>query len=91
MNTNHSFWHVWSNCRDAWLATKSHHSRRAYLRDWEGFFAFCNVSPWEVTAHHAQAWLKHLQRKYNPTTVNRKISALTSFYSFAAHYDTEVN
>lgn len=74
----------WDAQRDRWLSEQtSPHTRRAYAAAWDSFFTFCPLGPWEVTTDHARAWRDHLAAAVAPATVNHRIAALSSFYSWA--------
>jgi len=82
----------WNQARSSWLASKrlSANTVKAYRRDCEEFFSFAGKPPWEICGSDATAWATHLGsvRGLTPSTVNRKLSALASFFDFAAHKHT---
>jgi integrase len=72
---------AWDAARRAWLADKRRNTARAYAAAWRDFFAWAEVPPWEVTAELARAWASHLRDSVlAPSTVNLRLSALSSFY-----------
>jgi len=84
----------WLECRDHWLEIKAassgwENTRRAYLRDWSAFHTFLTDRPepldfWKVDGMVAGAWIESLQaRGIGDTSINRMISALSSFYTHA--------
>lgn len=88
-------WPTWIACRDRWLAAKarrsrSDHTRRAYGTAWGQFFAWVQVPPWAITPGHAAAWVEYLAdgEGLSAATVNARIAALSSFYSFASEQFT---
>lgn len=91
-------WATWIACRDRWLATKarksgSEHTRRAYTTAWEQFFSWTSaqgVEPWQVTTKTASAWVEYLadEEGLAASTVNAKIAALSSFFTFASEVYT---
>jgi len=64
----------------------SEHTKSAYLSDFRDFGAFLNrvgvkiTHPKEVTATHVIRYRDHLREKYSPTSINRKLSALSSLF-----------
>lgn len=83
---------IWEQCRVDWLNQAERKSgrgntRRAYEADMRGFLEFCGQRPGDVTAAHAEAWAQALaQAGQAPATINRKLSALSSFYRYADEY-----
>jgi len=80
---------AWAKAKASWLAdkfrgSKSMHTIAAYERDWSEFFSFFgNGDPHAVQGHDAQFWQEHLEAKgLTETTINRKLSSLSSFYSY---------
>lgn len=67
-----------------WLHGKSHHSRRAYLKDVQDFLAFVGKPMTEVTLADVQDWDSSLKLKYAPSSRKRKITAVRSLFAFAA-------
>jgi integrase/recombinase XerC len=65
----------------------SHETQKAYVSDWREFFAFLNArgiavsSPNDVTESHVIAYRDYLREKFSPTTITRKLSALSSLFS----------
>lgn len=84
---------VWIRCRDNWLddieaRSKRKNTRRAYSGDWNEFFQHWSAArllPWQVGRIHAQGWVQHMRgRGLADSTVNRKVAALSSFYTYAS-------
>lgn len=89
---------VWERLRDAWLRTKesksgSAHTRRSYETATLEWFMFLTtlrnadgrtVRPWDVTTNHVRLWQQQLlnTRGLAPSTVNQRLAACSSFYSF---------
>lgn len=65
----------------------SHRTQEAYVSDWREFFVFLEgrgeivFHPNDVTENHVIHYRDHLREKFSPTTINRKLSALSSLYS----------
>lgn len=71
--------------RRAWLAAKGRHTARAYQLAYRQFFAWAGVRPWQVSPELAQAWVQHMAAAgLAARSINLKLSALVSFYDFAA-------
>jgi integrase/recombinase XerD len=87
---------IWVICRDRWLAAKkrkngSGHTRRAYTTAWEQFMSWIaaqDIEPWEVTPTEVRDWVQHMADVENlaPSTVNARLAALSSFYTFAGEW-----
>jgi len=81
----------WAETQADWLRalerrSGSPHTRRAYERDVADFYA-CHpgLLPWQVTPRHAEAWAQQLRaRGLQPSTINRRIAALSSLYKYAS-------
>jgi len=88
---------LWVELRDAWLRTKqaksdSDHTRRSYETatvEWWRFLSTCThgdsrtVQLWEATSAHVRAWQQSLfERGLSPSTINQRLAACSSFYSF---------
>nr|WP_245870598.1 tyrosine-type recombinase/integrase [Asanoa hainanensis] len=72
---------------DAWLANRrlSVHTRAAYKRDVGGWLAWCGdhgVDPLAATFLDVNAYAREVEETAAPTTVARKMSALSSWYDF---------
>ena len=66
---------------------KSEHTREAYARAVQQFGASFDVHPAQVKPEHVIAWNVQLRQRYNQSTVNQRLSALSSFYAFVnKHY-----
>lgn len=97
---------LWERLRDAWLRTKesksgSAHTRRSYesaTLDWFEFLTSLaangrSVRPWEATTDHVRLWQEHLldARGLAASSVNQRLAACSSFYSFVIHERGLVN
>lgn len=64
----------------------SPHTRSAYQNDFQAFGSFLQQNgfeprhPRDITADHVIAFREHLREHFAPTTVNRKLSALSSLF-----------
>lgn len=62
------------------------HTSNNYKLDIEEYISYCkniNIDPFNIDYQDIKKYLMHLyEKKYKPTTVSRKISALRSFYKF---------
>ncbi|MEV0719314.1 tyrosine-type recombinase/integrase [Asanoa sp. NPDC050611] len=72
---------------DAWLANRrlSPHTRAAYRRDVGAWVAWCGargVDPLAATFLDVNAFAREVEETAAPTTVARKMSALSSWYDF---------
>jgi integrase len=87
---------AWQRAMDAWLDNKRRHSGSdntvmAYRRDWFDFFTWIEKAPWLVSSMDADAWLQDLQsRDLKHTTINRKLAALSSFYTYVSEKFTYI-
>lgn len=65
----------------------SERTREGYLQDWREFFNFLEQRgeapqhPNDVTEHHLIAYRDHLRERIAPTSINRKLSALSSLFT----------
>ncbi|MEM7134429.1 MAG: tyrosine-type recombinase/integrase [Chloroflexota bacterium] len=86
---------IWARLRDAWLRAKekaggSAHTRRAYEKasgEWMLFVSSIRVKGrplqlWEVTTDHVRQWQEELSARLSAATVNQRLSACSSWYSF---------
>jgi site-specific recombinase XerD len=79
----------WTKAYVLWMSEfKSQNTKDAYTRAWYRFFAFTSGLHFgSVETEHVRAWKIALQKENEPPTVNQKLSALSSFYSFVnRHY-----
>jgi site-specific recombinase XerD len=79
----------WAKAFALWLREfKSANTREVYERSWRLFYKFTNgLHPGSVETEHIRAWKIVLSEKYEPPTVNQRLSALSSFYVFVnEHY-----
>lgn len=89
---------LWIALRDAWLHTKesksgSAHTRRSYESatiEWFNYLATQTnpdgtvAKPWQATASHVRNWQEYLlnSRGLAPASVNQRLAACSSYYSF---------
>lgn len=84
----------WLECKEHWLRMKTElsgwtNTAKAYRTDWDEFFRFLSDRPepldlWQVDGMVAQAWIESLAVRVRDTTINRKIAAMSSFYTHAS-------
>lgn len=83
----------WRQAIEQWLELKRQRSRSAHtarsyagaMARWEEFLAGCDPAPalWEADASHVRAWQAELRRAgLSETTINHKLSCVSSFYTF---------
>lgn len=86
-------WLDWIEAYHSWLQSlASQNTRRTYENAWREFFKWAQVKPADVTPRLANQYATHLLTIGNPLvlnpqplskkTVNLKMSALTSFYTY---------
>ena len=83
-------WLAWKTAQEAWLGSlrldngePSMNTRRAYELAMKQFFDFAQVAPWQVSSALVQGWIKGMRdRKITEATINLKLAAMSSFYSF---------
>lgn len=72
---------------DAWLLSlSSENTRKAYARDLRNLFAFFDAQSFDALKaerHHIDAWRTTLSGE--PSTVARRLAAVSSFYAYAAN------
>lgn len=88
---------VWDRLRDEWLRmketkSKSRHTRRSYetaSAAWLDFLATQRhadgrtVRAWQATSGHVRTWREHLaQQGLAESSINQRLAACSSFYSF---------
>lgn len=82
---------LWYRLRDTWLdaaeaKSRSEHTRRAYAKAtnlWLDWLSEHGVEPWAVTSSHARGWQSWLGAcGASESTVNARMSAVSSWYSF---------
>ncbi len=70
-----------------WLRRKAPNASTPthYINDLQLFFAWSGKSPGEITLHDIDAFIEHCQGNHHAvTTINRRLNALRSFYTFWA-------
>ena len=84
---------VWLDCLSKWLdalEARSHRgeTRRAYQRDLGDFFLAWrerDLQFWQVSKVHVLGWVEQMRRRnLSDATINRRLAAMSSFYTFAA-------
>lgn len=88
-----------------WALGYRDNTRAAYLRDLEDYLAWCaglDVAPWEVERAHVEWYARTLEdsgapsapperrRPLSPSTVARRLSALSSLYGYLLDEDPEL-
>ncbi len=82
----------WRRAALDWAANlKSEKTRKTYLEAWGDFLAFVGLPPAAVTQSEVIAYKSHLKtdvspttgRPYSQSTVNLRLSAVSSFFAFA--------
>jgi integrase len=77
---------AWAEQRDKWLqakAKKSLATHRAYADATNRFQTFTGLDWWLITADHVRAWQTDMEAAgLSPATVNQRLSAVSSFYSW---------
>lgn len=79
---------TWADALERWLDVKeaksrSSNTRRSYETAVRLFFEFCPKSPWAVAGKDVMDWQADMRRReLAETTINLRLSALSSFYSF---------
>jgi len=68
--------------RRLWLASLGNpRTAKAYRQDLDQFLALLDRSPWQATPADVTRWQQQLTRLgYQPSTINRKLAAVNSFY-----------
>ena len=96
---------LWDRLREAWLRTKekrsgSAHTRRSYETATLAWFTFLNgltmadgytLRLWEVTTDHVRLWQTELGKELAGSSVNQRMAACSSFYSFVTNERGLVN
>lgn len=81
----------WTRHYALWLSEfRSSHTREAYHRAWCDFLLFTQGRGGQnpplhfgsVESQHVRLWKIGLQKQYEPTTVNQRLSAISSFYRY---------
>jgi integrase len=75
---------AWNGAQELWLSgQESENTRRAYEIAYRQFFDWVGREPWEIGSALAQQWKAHLEdRELADSTINAKLAALSSFYTF---------
>ena len=73
----------WSNAFGLWLSSKAGNTRRAYEMAWEMLMDFTGKMPWEMGSADIEAWAAELRSAYSESTVQQRLAAVSSFFSYA--------
>lgn len=78
---------LWYRLRDEWLTMQeSEATKRSYATGtihWMAWLAEQDIQPWSVTSSHVRAWQSWLEATgKTPSTVNQRLSAVSSYYQF---------
>lgn len=78
---------LWVHLRDQWLAIQESAATRTSYKtgsiQWLRWLASQTVYPWTVTSSHVRGWQAWLtQSGSSPSTVNQRLSAVSSWYQF---------
>lgn len=98
----HAMLDLWYRLRDEWLdlpkgknRTHSPATRRAYTKAtsaWLEYLSAHSTRPWQATSAHVRGWLAWLQASgMAVTSVNQKMAAVSSWYSFVINEKHLVN
>ena len=83
-------WLAWDLAIDAFISSRrarSRHTASAYRSDLALFFTWADVEPWQVTPAIVTRYVHYLRRQGRAeATINRRLSALSSFYLFLRIY-----
>lgn len=85
----------WLACYESWLASQRSDRTREEYAAWLGkFVRFVAKSPDETTGADGQAWVNWLKEHggregdgHKEASINAAVAAVSSFYSFAGHYE----
>jgi len=78
---------LWVHLRDQWLAIQESDATRASYKtgsiQWLRWLASQTVYPWDATSAHVRGWQAWLTDSgKGPSTVNQRLSAVSSWYQF---------
>lgn len=74
---------AWEAAFEAWLAPKAENTRRAYLQAWNEYKEIAGPA-WECGSADVERYVADLRsRGLADSTINQRLSALSSFYRFA--------
>ena len=72
----------WSDAFRLWLGTKAANTRRSYETAWQELLKFTGKMPWEISSVDVERFVASLRDDYAPSTVQQRLAAISSFYSF---------
>ncbi len=78
---------LWYRLRDEWLTMQeSDATKRSYATatiHWMAWLADQDIQPWAVSSSHVRSWQAWLEATgKTPSTVNQRLSAVSSYYQF---------
>lgn len=73
----------WSDAFSLWLSSKAGNTRRAYEAAWEQLLDFTGKMPWQMGSADVEAWVAELRKHYSESTVQQRLAAVSSFFSYA--------
>jgi integrase len=73
----------WSHAFGLWLSSKAANTRRAYNAAWAALIEYTGKMPWEMGSADIEAWAASLHQAYSESTVQQRLAAISSFFSFA--------
>lgn len=82
----------WSQAAQDWINNlSSERTQAAYLEAWRGFLGFILKTPGDIVQGDVIAYRRHLKtstspttgRPYSQSTINQRLSAISSFFEFA--------
>jgi site-specific recombinase XerD len=83
----------WTSAYYFWLSSRpSEHTRRAYSKSWQLFLDYTRKQPWEIGRADVAAWVSSLRdRRQSVETINQRLAALSSFYTYVTRSYTVVD
>ncbi|OGO69853.1 MAG: hypothetical protein A2Z49_09620 [Chloroflexi bacterium RBG_19FT_COMBO_56_12] len=84
---------AWTDAFEAWMENlRAENTRRAYRAAWRDFLAFADKMPWEVGKSQVAEWAAAIRRQgLSDATLQQRLAALSSFYSFTMDDYTVIN
>src|SRR3989304_709664 len=84
---------AWTDAFEAWMDNlRSENTRRAYRAAWRDFLAFTDKMPWEIGKAKVAEWAAAIrQQGLSDATLQQRLAALSSFYSFTMDDYTVIN
>ncbi len=82
---------AWSEARAAWLDGKASNTRRAYDQALRLFTADTEIGFHAVSSVQVKGWVRAMrERALAETTINLRLSALSSFYDYCLHRHVQI-